>query len=548
MRIFPSSKIKLTLKQKLFVYMLILVATLLFAMGLGLFLLGRFNIAQKDMSQTLSLQMEVFEKDISSYWEEVAARSIDLSEEMTDFLEHYLKNREISFSMLNDSEDALAEVQENILMPVCQKLLQSDCSGIFVLLDATVNSSVEYASYSRSGLYIQKTGIGTANPHLLLYRGRADIGKRYGIPPHRRWALEFRTDTFPNYEEHIQQAKLPLESSYRLTELFELPGTQEQAVLMTMPLIGSNGTVYGLCGFEVSQSHFKLKFAQPSNLNRLVSLLTLQKNHVLETDTGFIAGTSKGYYYAPEGSYQIKDLGYGLVTLSGISDSYIGMIKPVSLSYASLDSACRLAVMVPKEDYDSALIKNTLSIFLLILLLMFFAAVCCLYFSRRFLHPVLQSLEQIKSNTRNECVTSVSEIQDLFAYLEEQDHIHEETYQTLMLEKQQAETKLQHLMTEYEEARVKYEAAQKEIARLAYSRKQEIDPDNYQQFLSGIHTLTPSERKIFEHYLSGKSVKEIIEISNIKESTLRYHNRNIYSKLGVNSLKQLLRYATLMQQ
>lgn len=43
-------------------------------------------------------------------------------------------------------------------------------------------------------------------------------------------------------------------------------------------------------------------------------------------------------------------------------------------------------------------------------------------------------------------------------------------------------------------------------------------------------------------------MKEIIAIAEIKESTLRYHNQNIYGKLGVNSLKQLLRYAALMQQ
>ena len=47
---------------------------------------------------------------------------------------------------------------------------------------------------------------------------------------------------------------------------------------------------------------------------------------------------------------------------------------------------------------------------------------------------------------------------------------------------------------------------------------------------------------------ANQTVKEIMEIACIKESTLRYHNRNIYSKLGVNSLKQLLQYATLMKQ
>lgn len=39
-----------------------------------------------------------------------------------------------------------------------------------------------------------------------------------------------------------------------------------------------------------------------------------------------------------------------------------------------------------------------------------------------------------------------------------------------------------------------------------------------------------------------------MQIKNIKESTLRYHNRNIYSKLGINSLKQMLRYASIMVQ
>ena len=75
-----------------------------------------------------------------------------------------------------------------------------------------------------------------------------------------------------------------------------------------------------------------------------------------------------------------------------------------------------------------------------------------------------------------------------------------------------------------------------------------LNPDDYDQFLSGINTLTPSERKIFNFYLEGKTVKEIIELSNVKESTLRFHNRNIYGKLGVTSLKQLLRFAALMHE
>ena len=85
------------------------------------------------------------------------------------------------------------------------------------------------------------------------------------------------------------------------------------------------------------------------------------------------------------------------------------------------------------------------------------------------------------------------------------------------------------------------------ITRLSYDRKNEIDPDDYEYFLNGIKTLTKTEKKIFNYYLEGKDLKEILTILNIKETTLRYHNRNIYSKLGINSLKQLIRYGALMQ-
>ena len=92
------------------------------------------------------------------------------------------------------------------------------------------------------------------------------------------------------------------------------------------------------------------------------------------------------------------------------------------------------------------------------------------------------------------------------------------------------------------------EQAQLELSRLAYSRKQEVDPELYQQFLDHLHTLTPTERTVFDLYIGGKSAKEIMELMGIKENTLKYHNKNIYSKLGVASRKELLRYAALMSQ
>lgn len=48
--------------------------------------------------------------------------------------------------------------------------------------------------------------------------------------------------------------------------------------------------------------------------------------------------------------------------------------------------------------------------------------------------------------------------------------------------------------------------------------------------------------------MEGKTTKEIIALMGFKEFTLKFHNKNIYEKLGVSSRKELLRYAALMRQ
>ena len=71
--------------------------------------------------------------------------------------------------------------------------------------------------------------------------------------------------------------------------------------------------------------------------------------------------------------------------------------------------------------------------------------------------------------------------------------------------------------------------------------KEELSP--IEKFEKGIATLTVTERRIFDLYLAGKNTKETAEAIGIKENTLKFHNKNIYSKLGVSSKKELLYYA-----
>ena len=69
-----------------------------------------------------------------------------------------------------------------------------------------------------------------------------------------------------------------------------------------------------------------------------------------------------------------------------------------------------------------------------------------------------------------------------------------------------------------------------------------ITPEKIEFFITGLKSLTPTEKAIFEAHLSRVTSKEIMANMNIKESTLKYHNRNIYGKLGVTSRKEILEF------
>ena len=59
-------------------------------------------------------------------------------------------------------------------------------------------------------------------------------------------------------------------------------------------------------------------------------------------------------------------------------------------------------------------------------------------------------------------------------------------------------------------------------------------------FTTGLERLTPTEKEVYKAYIARATTKEVMAKLNITENTLKYHNRNIYSKLGVSSRKELL--------
>ena len=102
--------------------------------------------------------------------------------------------------------------------------------------------------------------------------------------------------------------------------------------------------------------------------------------------------------------------------------------------------------------------------------------------------------------------------------------------------------RLKELVKEKESAPnfVPVDTAQQEAIMAQPDGSVKADRERIEAFLAGLDELTPTERLIYESYIARVTTKEIMASLNIKENTLKFHNKNIYSKLGVSSRKELL--------
>ena len=340
---------------------------------------------------SVAFQMGAFRSDMSSLWRNVSVMGIHLSEDITALIEEQTSD----FSSLNGDVAAVGVLQEAMLEPLCQYVQQADCSGGFVLLSVSLNPDA--AADSFSGLYVQRSNAEHTTSDLLLYRGMADIGRQHRVMPHRKWAQEFCPADFPGLADQLEAASAPIERACRTTELLTLPGTTEQAILLSVPMVGADGRVYGLCGFSVNQTYFSAHHAQPSAVSSLACVLS-DAAEGLDIQKGLLTYPAGGFCFVPDELLAEKSLRGGLSAFVGTELSFVGISEPFTVA-AGDEAPHDLTVLIPKSDYDRALLKSRLEAAGVLMLLLFFAVSCCLFYTRRYLRPILRDIERLKDES-----------------------------------------------------------------------------------------------------------------------------------------------------
>ena len=474
MKIMDFRKKKMSMWRKLLLYMLTLVLVVVVFVFFGLFFVGQFSTTTEKYANNLTFQNEFYTRQIEKYFDDLSMMSEMLASDSSAIIDEYLTENEIHMSALNDSQLYTEGVQKALFPKLKEELLKADASGAFIMLNATVNTGEADSDKSRTGLYFQRSTLDRTDETLLLFRGSAELGRKNGVMPHRKWRLEFKTDFVPQTKKFFNETIVEEKNSL-LTDIFTLNGTSEEAMAFLTPLFGADGSYYGVCGFEISKNYFKDFFAQPTRLEQLTCTFSkTTEDGRIDCDNVFWAGVFNGYSLKPNGTLVPKKMSDALFELAG-ENTFVAAGKEVTIC----GTAYTLIAMQPKSEFDKTVAINVAKIVSVCFLLVFSAVMLCVVFSRKFVSPVIKSLERIRMQEHAGTKSDIIEIDDLFVYLAGQDKLRE-------IETENLKRRNEELAIVTETQNNEIGKRQAEIDRLAYSRKNEIDPDDYEAFRIGI--------------------------------------------------------------
>lgn len=100
----------------------------------------------------------------------------------------------------------------------------------------------------------------------------------------------------------------------------------------------------------------------------------------------------------PDELLEKRSLRGGLTAFVGSELSFVGISEPFTVAVGD-EVPHDLTVLISKAAYDRAMLKSVIEIAALLTLLVFFAVGCCLFYTRRYLRPILRDIERLKDES-----------------------------------------------------------------------------------------------------------------------------------------------------
>ena len=512
--IFSSEKT--SLKRRVLIFMFVAVITMFFAVMAMLFLTDIISIDDEKITKQLNAEQYHLSQNLTKQMGNVSVQLILLSKNITSELETLLRNRNMSTLNFENQPEVINEVLSSLVFRLLFSLDNADCSGVFLVLNTTVNPNIPNAKFSRAGLYIREAepAVLGAVYNKLFLRGPQEIAIKNGMIPQSKWDLEIDIKNRPFYNRPLEAYKK--DPSVSLSRLYywsfeeALSDANDNVLLCSIPLIDSNGNFLGVCGFEISSMHFMLNNDIFFDTNsKKIAMFSLADNAGLILKNALYAGNASIYNQMPnEGKMFFSGNSYGRSLYRMPTDSIMtGFSSEVNM-YATgspfSESIFSVTVAMMKEDIDILLSKKNMHLATILLVCLLFGVIISLILSKQHVKPILAKIEHIiGQEALSDTSINISEIDQLVAKLKE-----------------------------------------------SYGSSQVVlETENiFNDFIERVANLTPTEMVIFQYYAEGKTFDEIKALMFIATGTLKTHNTHIYNKLNVPSKDTLLLYVELIKK
>lgn len=573
---------KRSMRGRFIIYLLSLVLLAGSAMLILLNVIGIVQPPSHDIDRFLEYELNTRTNDIKRQMNALAAHNIDLSQQLQNDIDRVMLEQGIynNYDALNNNSEALTAIQQATYQTLAAKMQQAPASGALYLINASVNTNLLEPTYN--GLFLKFTNIYSENTlfnETCMFRGNPQVARNNNISLYSTWQLELNVHAYPQADKLLHAKENNISQQYILTDVAHLKESWEQSRLFLMPINSNNGRIIGICGFEISSVYFQQRTKQANYKGYPLITAILDKKAdneyqgQLSNPASFVNSTIKT---SSDGEHELFTAG---------QERFIGFTAPLKVGA----SEHRVAVMLPADSYYHLQRQAKMRLLIMLGIILLLSLLSAGYFSKRYVDPLVADLQQLQQNPDAPPQANVLELNQFFEFLQSHSeqqaeklrqlqsennqvqkqyglaamrlqeaqekqkqtanqYIHlEEQLATLQNEIQQVRLQMEQTQQEKLQAQQQFNFAQAALEKAIEKKLESVDPDSYQMFIDNLATLTPKEEDIFNLYVQGCSTKDIISQLGITENTLKYHNKNIYSKLGVKTRKELLQYIELMR-
>jgi DNA-binding CsgD family transcriptional regulator len=530
----PPRSLKSSLRMRFYVVSAFVIVTMSAILYSALLASGLIDFGYRSKNLVFTAEMENMASAMEKRFGVISSMALQMGARVSKNTEKFLKTRNLPINDLRLDPGRLKDLLASQFDPLMLSLAQARTTGAFVIFNATSSARMQEAMISRAGLYIidWEPGLVTSGmQQFQLLRGPADIAVLQDLVMEQYWAMEFNIEDAGYYTAPQKYASAYPELARRIclwSPMVTIRGSAYRAMLCSVPLADSEGNVFGVCGFDVSEQYFREAFSPSMNtFEKIFCVLAPMEDGRLDMSRSLISWRSlvdekpvTGRVLSVIGSED------GLnVYADNAGGKYIGLQKILKLHSSGLpfnSQEFAFAFLVPLEQYGSARFERRMAVAGIFALIIVVGALVSYLINKWFIRPMIAVIDAMGENADDKAAGSpdadIAGFEGLLASIREQ---HAED-----------KPRLPETETETETETEPAGEGEKEPPLPDVSDKHEL--------AEKLKTLSSAEKKVFDLYIEGFSGPDISQTLNISLNTVKTHTRNIMAKMRAGSKRELI--------